>query len=288
MPAHNPFLALVSGHADLLRTGASIPLGGLAGSHWPRLAPDAPKVLIFSPHPDDECVTGGLPLRLLRELGMNVVNVAVTQGSRKDRRAERWRELTAACNFLGLGLVATAEKGLENINPASRRQGPEAWSSSVAPVAGILGAERPAIVFLPHDDDRHPTHIGTHHLVVDALSQMPPGFSCHVVETEFWGAMDTPNLMVESSIVDVADLVAALSCHEGEVKRNAFHLRLPAWMIDNVRRGAELVRGHGKAAPDFTFATLYRLRRWADGRLQNIPGRGRLVACGDDLRPLFA
>lgn len=288
MLAHNPFLTLVSGCADLLRTGASIPLGGLAPLQRPRIASDAPKVLIFSPHPDDECVTGALPLRLLRELGMNVVNVAVTQGSRKDRRAERRRELTAACDFLGFGMRASAENGLENINLASRMQEPEAWSSSVAVIAGILRAERPVIVLLPHDRDWHPTHIGTHHLVVDALSQMPPGFFCYVVETEFWGAMDTPNLMVESSTLDVADLVAALSFHEGEVKRNAFHLRLPAWMMDNVRRGAELVRGHGEAAPDFTFATLYRLRRWADGQLQEVLERGRLVACGDDLRPLFA
>jgi N-acetylglucosamine malate deacetylase 1 len=288
MRAHNPFHATVAGYSDLLRTGASVPLGGLAPSQGPRLAPNAPQALIFSPHPDDECVIGGLPLRLLRELGMNVINVAVTQGSRKDRRVDRWCELEAACGFLGLGLLPTVENGLENINLVSRLQEAETWSSSAAVIAAILSAERPVIVFLPHENDRHPTHIGTHHLVVDALSQMPPGFSCHVVETEFWGAMDTPNLMVESSIVDVADLVAALSFHEGEVKRNAFHLRLPAWMIDNVRRGAELVRGHGEAAPNFTFATLYRLRRWADGRLHDIPGRGRLVACGDDLRPLFA
>lgn len=278
---------MVSGYSDLLQGGASIPLGGLTPLEPPRIAAEAPKVLIFSPHPDDECVTGGLPLRLLRELRKNVIVVAVTQGSRKDRRAERRRELTAACGFLGFGLLASAEDGLENISLASRMQEPEIWSSSVAVIAGILMAERPAIAFLPHDDDWHPTHIGTHHLVVDALSQMPPGFSCHIVETEFWGAMATPNLMVESSVRDVADLVAALSFHEGEVSRNPYHLRLPAWMIDNVRRGAELVQGKGEAAPDFTFATLYRLRQWADGSLREVLDRGRLVGRGDDLGQLL-
>ena len=38
-------------------------------------------------------------------------------------------------------------------------------------------------------------------------------------------------------------------------------------MQDNVRRGGELVGGQGGAAPDFTFATLYRLRQWQDGAL---------------------
>ena len=36
-------------------------------------------------------------------------------------------------------------------------------------------------------------------------------------------------------------------------------------MMDNVRRGAELVGGQGGAAPDFAFAALYRLRKWSQG-----------------------
>lgn len=288
MPATNPFHAMVSGYADLLRTGASIPLGQLAPVARTRIAPGAPKILIFSPHPDDECVTGALPLRLLRQLGMNVVNVAVTLGSRRDRRTERWQELQAACDHIGFRLIPTVEDGLEGISPASRARELESWAASVEVIAGILAQHEPRVVFMPHEADRHPTHIGTHHLVVDALSRMPRDFACQVVETEFWGAMGTPNLMIESSVEDVADLVAALSLHRGEVARNPYHLRLPAWLMDNVRRGAELVHGRGETAPEFAFATLYRLRRWADGRMQDLPARGRALACGDDLGPLFA
>ena len=63
-------------------------------------------------------------------------------------------------------------------------------------------------------------------------------------------------------------MMAALSFHVGEVQRNPYHLLVPAWMQDNVRRGGELVGGQGGAAPDFTFATLYRLRRWDRGGLR--------------------
>ncbi|MBV9490836.1 MAG: PIG-L family deacetylase, partial [Verrucomicrobia bacterium] len=86
---------------------------------------------------------------------------------------------------------------------------------------------------------------------------------------------------------EVADLVAALALHAGEVARNPYHLRLPAWMIDNVRRGAELVGGQGGAAPRFTFATLYRLRRWVHGRLEEALERGRMLSSQDDLSALF-
>jgi hypothetical protein len=113
------------------------------------------------------------------------------------------------------------------------------------------------------------------------------GFARLTVETEFWGAMDAPNLMVESSAADVADLVAALSLHVGEVARNAYHLRLPAWMIDNVRRGGELVGGQGGTAPPFAFATLYRLRHWENGRFHNIFEGGQVLSSQDDLSKLF-
>jgi len=45
------------------------------------------KVLLFSPHPDDECVTGLLPLRLMREAGRQIINVPITFGSNKERQS---------------------------------------------------------------------------------------------------------------------------------------------------------------------------------------------------------
>jgi hypothetical protein len=98
-----------------------------------------------------------------------------------------------------------------------------------------------------------------------------------VVETEFWGAMATPNLMVESTVDDVGDMMAALSFHVGEVQRNPYHLLVPPWMMDNVRRGSEIVGGQGGAAPDFTFCTLYRLRRWQGGGLHALYDGGRVL-----------
>ena len=47
--------------------------------------------------------------------------------------------------------------------------------------------------------------------------------------------------------------------HVGEVKRNPYHLLAPARMMDNVRRGSEVVGGQGAAAQSFPFAELYRV-----------------------------
>ena len=75
--------------------------------------------------------------------------------------------------------------------------------------------------------------------------------------------------------------------HEGELKRNAFHLGLPAWMQDNVRLGAELVGGQGGDAPDFDFATLYRVRRWQDGVVKEAWAGGRQLAARENAGILF-
>ncbi len=280
-----PYRAFVDGFVRLLSENRALSATGLARPERPPVAAGAPKVLIFAPHPDDEVIIGGLPLRLLRELQMNVVNVAVTLGSRVDRQAERWQELKECCEYIGFGLVGTGERGLEGLNPAAKEKDPARWAASVEVIVGILQEHQPAIVFFPHDDDWNQTHLGVHHLLVEALSGA--GVSCLTVETEFWGAMDTPNLMVESSAADVAELVAGLSLHVGEVARNAYHLRLPAWMIDNVRRGAELVGGQGGAAPDFPFATLYRVRRWEQGQFQQVLEGGRVLTSQEELSKLF-
>jgi N-acetylglucosamine malate deacetylase 1 len=285
MATNNPYRAFVDGFVRLLTEDGAFGTTGLARPDRPLVAADAPKALIFAPHPDDEVIIGGLPLRLLRELKINVVNVAVTLGSRVDRQAGRWQELKNCCDYIGFGLVAAGERGLEGINPAAREKDPQRWASSVEAIAKLLTKHRPSIVFFPHDDDWNKTHIGVHHLLVEALGSS--GLACLTVETEFWGAMDAPNLIVESSAEDVADLVAALSLHVGEVARNAYQLRLPAWMIDNVRRGAELVGGQGGTAPRFAFATLYRLRRWENGRFHNIFEGGQVLSSQDDLSKLF-
>ena len=283
----NPYENFVAEIARLQNEGKSLPLGGLAAPPKPKIRPDAPVALIFSPHPDDEVIIGGLALRLLREAGYSVVNVAVTQGSNKARQAERWKELSACCDYIGFGLVQTRPNGLEGINLKARAADAIQWQKSVQRIAEILREHSPHLAFFPHDRDWNSSHIGTHHLVVEAMQSLGADFTCYTVETEFWGAMETPNVMVESSAQDVADLLSALSFHVGEIRRNPYHLRTPAWLMDNVRRGGELVGGQGGAAPEFLFATLYRLRRWQAGRFVDVLSTGRFLGASENPAGLF-
>ncbi len=284
----NHYSVYVSGVARLVREARSIPLGGFTPPARPALAPDAPKALFFAPHPDDECIVGGVAVRILREARMNVINVAVTQGSRKDRQAARFVELKAACDYLGFGVEVTGPNGLEKINAKTRAQDSAHWSGCVKVILDLIRKHQPRVLMFPHDQDWNSTHIGTHHLVVDALKQMPAGYECFTVETEFWGAMDDPNLMLELSAADLTDMITATTFHVGEVQRNPYHVTLPAWTMDNVRRGGELVGGQGGAAPDFDFAALYRLRKWSGGQFHQLYEGGKVVAAATNVGSLFA
>ncbi len=282
----HPYNDLVRRYEQLYRDGRKIQMGGFPKTARPQIPSNAQSVLIFSPHPDDECIIGALPLRLLREAKMRVINVAVTQGSKKERQAERLTELQHACDFMGYELIQTRPNGLERVNAKTRQQDSAFWRESLSTVAHIIKRTSPKAIFFPHEHDWNSSHIGTHYLVTDALRQLG-GFSCYTVETEYWGQNNQPNLMVQSSAEDVADMVAGISFHVGEVTRNPFHLFLPAWMQENVRRGSELVGGQGEAAPDWTFATLYRMRRWQDGAFHEALQKNRLLPVGENSINLF-
>jgi N-acetylglucosamine malate deacetylase 1 len=283
----NPYRKFVTECVRLIDQAKTYPLGEFPPAARPEISPNARKALFFAPHPDDECIVGGLALRLFREARMNVINVAVTQGSKKERQADRLRELKKACDYLGFGLVTTGPHGLERVNPRTLHDDPAHWAAGVKVIAEILSAHKPKVILFPHEHDWNSTHIGTHFLVMDALKNLPQEFECYLVETEFWGQNDEPNLMAEISEENLADLITGTTFHVGEIKRNPYHLLLPAWMMDNVRRGTELVGGQGGAAPDFLFAAIYRLRKWTQHRVQDILLKGRMLSAAENPAELF-
>lgn len=221
-----------------------------------------PKILLFAPHPDDEAIIGGLPLRLSLESGFQVINVPVTLGSDVSQRPRRKLELTQACRCLGFALQPLQDDGFSDINPLARINDEAAWADKVLQVSKLIASFTPCAIIFPHDNDGHPTHIGVHHLVMDALHATDIDYNLTLFQTEFWHPMTDANLMIESSEAQVAQLIEAIACHMGEVQRNPYHLSQPSWMIDNARRGSELIHGFGEASQPFRFATLYKRSHW--------------------------
>lgn len=274
--------------ADAFKIGRENGFAPLSGLEQPVVEDDAPVAVICSPHPDDEVIVGALPLRLRLEAGWRVINLAITLGSNQARQAARKEELSDACQMMAFDCQVIGGKGLERIRLDTRREDPVYWTQSVGLLGHTLQVIRPRMIIFPHAYDRHPTHIGVNGLVRQALIRMGKDFSCDCVQTEFWGAMEHPNLLVESSVDDVGRMMAALACHRGEVERNPYHLRLPAWLSDNVRRGGEILDGMGGQVPDFVFGTLYRSLFWNGQKLINRFGGGRTLPIDENPGTVFS
>jgi hypothetical protein len=261
----HPYSEFVREFDALLKRASDLPRGDFRAA--PRRPPKSgsPLALVLAPHPDDECIVGALPLRLQRESGWRVAVAPVTLGSRVDRRDARLAELRGACGYLGWDVIVPGDGRL----------------------AELLRREKPDLVLFPHAEDANSTHRRVHALALDALRARGKNLSVFAAETEFWSTLTDPNLMVEASSTDAADLIAALSFHKGEIARNPYHVLLPCWLADGARRGAELCGGQGAAAPAVRFAALYRLSHWNGRALERAAGPARIVAGGADLGALF-
>lgn len=267
----DPYLAYIKEFSKLLRRTLPAPKTGASVSENQEGRPCA---LLLSPHPDDECLTGALPLRLKQEAGWKIVNLAVTLGSNPDRKTARVDELSRACGALGFEAIQAVPDGFASVRKELREHERRIWEKMAQRVAEIITQYQPQAIFMPHACDHHYTHAGTHFLGMDALAMMPENFECYVFQTEYWHPHDRPNCLVGLTETDAALLLKALCCHEGENSRNAFHKRFPAYMIDNARRGSERIAGEGAKGLAFDFAMLYRFDRWESrGLVEDKPAR---------------
>lgn len=217
------------------------------------LKPSVPlTVMILSPHPDDECIVGSLALRLMQENNVHVINVAVTLGSNVKRQPARLEELTRACDLLQMELLILKETGKKKEKE----------------LKALIEKYQPTLILAPHTKDHHPTHIQTGELLKSVSKTLKA--STLIAWTEFWAPMKKPNILIEVPTEILELQMRALAEHAGEVARNPYHLRLPAWMMDNVRRGSELIAGKGMEAPIMAYGVLYYLQLLQKGKLSNV------------------
>jgi N-acetylglucosamine malate deacetylase 1 len=273
-------------------SGSGIPLGPALQPLTPPAFPEgtrSPKVIFCAPHPDDESLSGALALRL-RLQGAGVTNVAITLGSDVTERQRRSTELEAACRVLGFKLVvpvaSSGRPGFDDVNTESRQTHPREWAEKVRVLADIFDRERPDVVFAPHARDFNTTHIGTHFLVVDALGVHVKHAGRDIlplIQTEFWHQLECPNLMVGLSPELVAHQMTAIAEHGGEMSRNPYHLRHPCRLMDNVRRGSEVLGGQGAPAQQFTFAELYQMSFVKEGELLPTRAGARVIGPQDPI-----
>jgi LmbE family N-acetylglucosaminyl deacetylase len=216
-------------------------------------APRKINVLILAPHPDDECLMAPYALRLLLENKANVHAAVVTLGSNTARQTERQIEFQNACHVMNFTSHILSSE----------------WDKKAEEVKSIIQREQINFIVSPHLHDHHPAHIKTGELARKIMKEI--SFEGIYLESEFWGELTQPNLMIEVTKEAFELSFEALTRHVGEVSRNPYHLRLASNLVNNVRRGAEKVSILGSASPTFAFGVLYQAHQVQLGVLRTLP-----------------
>jgi LmbE family N-acetylglucosaminyl deacetylase len=227
-------------------------------------------VMILSPHPDDESIISSLALRLKHENNAHVVNVAVTLGSKKERQEERKKELKDACELLEFENIILNEN----------------WKTKEKELKSLIQRYQPQLIIAPHVKDFHPTHIKTGELLKKILPPLKKN-TFLVAWSEFWNPLSKPNILIEVQEEILELQMKALEKHIGEVKRNPFHLRLPAWMMDNVRRGSEVIGGKGVEATSMAFGVLYQVQLSKNGKLSSVKLQNNFLTNEENIGQMF-
>lgn len=209
----------------------------LRGTSPSLLAPDAERVLVLAPHPDDEAIGAGGLLALLAGRGVRVDAVLASDGEATigarlpthEIARRRRAEFTRSLELLG-GRSATA-LALPDGRLGDHR------AELAAGIASALAVTRPDLVLAPWPLERHPDHRAVTSALLDAL-EAGAGEDAQVWTYEAHTAIPVP-----SHVVDVTDTLdakrAALDVHVTAAE--AFDLRaclgLAAWRSLATRAG---------------------------------------------------
>ena len=208
------------------------------------------RVLHVSPHPDDELVGAPATLMALRDAGHEVTNLALALGRPVDTERRR-SEVTEACRRAGFGLRVLDP-------PIAMSAGDDlaaAQAQATAAIADVLdGPEPPDLVVGPGPHDVHHGHELVGRAIRDALERhddAPPWWIWAI-----WGDLPMPTMVTVLDDDRVAEVVQALSAHEGEMQRADHRVQVEARTRVAATLAAEKIFGFGAPALSTTRAEM--------------------------------
>jgi LmbE family N-acetylglucosaminyl deacetylase len=210
----------------------------------------AERVLVLSPHPDDESIGCGGTLRNHAEQGASVRIIFLTSGERgghgrseKETIRVREKEARAAAKILGVQSVEFWREpdGLLSAGP-----------DLIARLRGAILRWRPNIVYTTHRREMHPDHRAACRLVRDAVTnascRVPPA---SVLEFEVWTPLPRIDHVVDVSPHMQAKL-AAIRAHRSQCA---------AMRFDEAAKALNRYRGEMHSWPGGDYAEVFSLWR---------------------------
>jgi LmbE family N-acetylglucosaminyl deacetylase len=205
------------------------------------------RVLVVSPHPDDESIGCGGTLRKHVVNGDSVHVIFLTSGeagghgrSREETIYLREREARCAADILGLTAIEfwrQPDKHLQATRPVVER------------LRRTIESLRPSILYVTHEQEMHPDHRAAVR-IVDRTVSMLNGSAPMVLMYEVW----TPLQLIDH-IEDISDVMPV----KIEAVR-AYRTQCAAMRFDEAVRGLNRYRGEMHSWPGGDYAEIFRLR----------------------------
>ncbi len=177
----------------------------------------ADKVLVLSPHPDDDVMGCGGLLKMLSDSGAKIKTIYFSDGSRGNRGLkfsqsliiEREEEARSAGKVLGVGeekfLRLPHTKLVANLELAAQ-------------IRREIEFDRPDLLLSPSLEDLHPDH----HAVSEALAISIKNYenSLNIWLYEIWGTGRFNRLVVIDDQIEAK--IEALKCHKTQIKIKSY------------------------------------------------------------------
>ena len=183
-------------------------------------------ILCIAPHPDDEAIGCGGALRLHADRGDRVTTVFLTSGElgldhlpREEAHRIRETEAAAAAEILGTARI-------EFLRLPDWFTG-EHITDAASQIAGIIAAERPDRIYLPHPDESHPDHRAALPII------RATGYSGEIYAYEIW----TPLPRAE----EIEDITPAIRAKLRAIR--CYHSQLATYRYDHAAAAIARYRG---------------------------------------------
>jgi LmbE family N-acetylglucosaminyl deacetylase len=182
---------------------------------YPKLTglPEGERILVLSPHPDDDVIGAGGTLSQHHTQGCHVTSIVLTDGeagcpevSTGETRGRRRAEARKAADLIGID---------ETVFLGEPDGGLAGNDSCAARIRDCLVRIAPHVVYLPTFLDNHPDHRATTALLAGALQGTALEFMCCAYETL---TPLLPNILIDIS-EHMTIKLKAIAAHESQVSR---------------------------------------------------------------------
>ena len=203
------------------------------------------RVLVLSPHPDDEAIGLGGTIRLHVERGDTVEVIFLTSGENgvkghapDEVACTREAEACAAAKILGYGQL-DFWRASDGALQATREL--------VERLQRKIDHSRPDFIYVPHEAEMHPDHRAAAQLVTSAVASLNPG-GPSVLMYEVWTPLQQID-HVEDISAHIETKIAAIRAHQSQCEIMRF---------DEAACGLSRYRGEMHSWPGGPYAEVFK------------------------------